>query len=834
MSEHGDRRCVGRAASAAAGFSLVLTAVLFWAAGAAAASNQANQEAFERRVAPILRQHCAACHSGDNPASDLAVHSYDSLLEGGKRGPALIPGRADESLLVKYVKGIESPRMPLGGSLPEETVAKLESAVNALEPLAEKELPKDDYTEWLFAPPERPELPEVEREDWPVNAIDRFILAKLESKGMEPAPRADRLALLRRVYFDLIGLPPAPEEAEAFLNDTSPQAYERLVERLLADPRYGERWGRHWLDLVRYAESDGFAVDRERPTAWRYRDYVIRSFNQDKPYDLFIKEQLAGDELRDERAEGQHPSERLVALGFLRMGPWEIDANSKKQLRQDFLNEVAKTTGEVFLGLTVGCAQCHDHKYDPIPQRDFYRMQAFFAATTVENRPAPHAGVEHAELVQQTLRDYEDRAEAAGQELERRKEELVERFRQIHQVAEDDEKVKDFLNELNVANAFFQDREGAIFETPQWEAYLAAKDEAQRLNELVARYKPMAYAVEDLVPPDVPAIPETHLLKGGELDSKGAVVEPGFLEAVEGKAEPAKIPFRGGSSGRRTALAEWIASKDNPLTARVMVNRIWQHHFGQGLVRTPSNFGKNGERPTHPELLDWLAVEFVERGWSVKQMHRLMLTSAAYRQSVEHPKRDEYAEQDAANRLLWRMNWQRLEAEVLRDSVLALSGRLNLKRGGPGALADVPPDVAEGFEFFKWFPSKESEQVRRSVYLFQRHSVVMPLMEVFDGANMSESCARRSRTTVPTQALTLINGELTNTGARYFAQRVLREAGERPEDQVERAFRLVLSRPPSGDERQQALELLAGAGPVEGLARLGVVLFNLNEFLYIR
>jgi hypothetical protein len=487
----------------------------------------------------------------------------------------------------------------------------------------------------------------------------------------------------------------------------------------------------------------------------------------------------------------------------------------------------------VFLGLTAGCAQCHNHKYDPIPQRDFYRLQAFFAATGIDEVPAPFIPAEDPKEMKRLYRQYEDQVDAAKEQLESRKEELKQRFIESKKLKPDDPAVAEFMRELNVANAFFQEREDAIFKEQVWKNYLEAKDHLQKLTELQRRYRPVAYAVSDVVPPNVPALPDIHVLDAGELDAKGEKVEPGFLKCVTGAEEPAKIPFSGGSSGRRLALADWIASPDNPLTSRVMVNRIWQYHFGEGIVRTTSDFGKNGSRASHPELLDWLATQFVERKWSIKEMHRLMLTSNAYQQSTEHPQATKYADLDPNNQLLWRRNWSRLEAEVLRDSLLSLSGRLNEAQGGPGALLEVPPDVAEGFEFFKWFPSDEPERRRRSIYTFQRRSVVDPMLEVFDVANTGSSCSRRSATTVATQALTLLNADLPNVEAKHFAARIMQEAGPDSDKQIERAFWLALGREPSTGERLKTRELLKKYSPKEALVHLGLVLFNVNEFLYL-
>jgi hypothetical protein len=545
---------------------------------------------------------------------------------------------------------------------------------------------------------------------------------------------------------------------------------------------------------------------------------------------MFIKEQIAGDEIRNQSE--QERAERLVALGFLRMATWEIDATSKQQLRQDFLNEVTATTSSVFLGLTAGCAQCHNHKYDPIPQRDFYRLEAFYAATGIDELPAPFVEAENPKEMKRLYRQYEDELDAANADLEKRKDALKQKFMESKKLQSEDQAVKDFLKELNVANVFFQEREDPIFKEDVWRRYLEGRDRVQWLTEMQRRYRPVAYAVKDVVPPNVPAIADTHVLQAGELDAKAEKVEPGFFECITGEAKPAKIPFSGGGSGRRLALAEWIASVENPLTARVMVNRIWQHHFGEGLVRTPSDFGKNGARPSHPELLDFLAAHFVEKKWSIKAMHRLMLTSNAYRMSSGHPEASKLSESDPNNELLWRRNPVRLDAEVLRDSLLSVSGTLNPAAGGPGALLEAPPDVSEGFEFFKWFPSPEPEQRRRTIYTFQRRSVVDPMLETFDVANMNASCSRRNATTVAPQALTLFHGDLSNKASRHFAARVIEHAGRNPDRQVDQAFWLALSRPPSESEKADAKNLLVKYPAEKGLAYLGRVLFNTNEFQY--
>ncbi|MBM3756512.1 MAG: DUF1553 domain-containing protein [Acidobacteria bacterium] len=766
----------------------------------------ANESVFTEKLQPLLARHCAFCHTGRTAQSGFSVTSLADLVKGGKRGPGIIPGNANASKLLQFVRGDAAPRMPLGSPpLPESVISELAAAIDAMTPAPAAV--STDHAKWLFSKPARIAPPSKTG-----NPIDAFIQARLKEKGLKPAPPADKRALLRRVYFDLIGLPPSLEETAAFLNDPSANAYDTLVDKLLSDKRYGERWARHWLDLVRFAESDGFAIDGERPTAWRYRDYVIRAFNDDKAYDDFIQEQLAGDEMG-----GRGGGQNLIATGYLRMGPWEADANFDNQLRLDWLNEMAGTTSQVFLGLTAGCARCHDHKYDPIPQKDFYRLQAFFAATRTDERPAPFSDAEGRLHMRSMVRKYEDDLEG-----------LDAAFKSMESALKAKLKPKEKLPEV------IADAKNVSLTEAERKDYKALQERITRMQGEMRRYQPLAYAVNEVAPPQILEVAPTYVLGGGELASKGERVEPGFLRAVTGSGEDAKLGMANRyRSGRRKVLAEWIASAGNPLTARVMVNRIWQHHFGQGIVRTPSDFGMNGDRPSHPELLDWLANEFVDKKWSIKAMHRLMLTSDTYKQSTRHADWKAYTETDSDNRLLWRANWSRLEAEVLRDSLLSLSGRLNSEAGGPGMFFNVSDEVAKGFQMFKWYPSEEKQQLRRSIYAFQRRSLAMPMLEVFDAANMSESCSRRGSTTVAPQALTLLNGALTATESEHFAARVIELAGPSMEKQVDRAFDLVLARPPKPAELSEARKLYEGRAPKEALTRLATVLFNLNEFLYL-
>ena len=799
----------------------------------------AEDDIFREKIEPALKANCAGCHSGSQAQAGLSVASLADLLKGGKRGAAIRPGQSSHSLLIQFIRGEQNPRMPMGGKpLPDGVVTMLAAAIDSMKPVGPPSASSKDHAAWVFSPPSTPPVPSTGNSAWIRNPIDAFVLAKLDEKGFSPAPASSKRALMRRVYFDLVGFPPTEEEASAFLNNTAPDAYEKLVDKLLEDRRYGERWARHWLDLVRFAESDGFAIDGERPTAWRYRDYVIRAFNRDKPYDEFIQEQLAGDEMERRPAAAaaarglRAENEGLLALGFLRMGPFERDANFDAQLRLDWLNEMAGTTTQVFLGLTVGCARCHDHKYDPIPQKDFYRIQAFFASTRIDERPAPFLEVEGRLALRKLLRRYEDDLETANQQLQGLEKELRAKLTSTTAAASKSADGK--KPEPDNLQRALGDKDNPVFTAEERKTHKDAQERIQKINLEMARYQPIAYSVNEVAPPAVLEVEPTHVLAGGERTGKGEVVEPGFLKRITGNSEPAKIPFVGRyRSGRRRALAEWIASPANPLTARVMVNRIWQHHFGEGIVRTPSDFGLNGDRPSHPELLDWLAGTFVKEKWSVKAMHRLMLTSNTYRQSTRHPDAAKIAGSDPDNRLLSRMNWVRIESEALRDSILALSGGLNREAGGPGMFFHVKEEIAQGFQMFKWYPSDEKAQLRRSIYAFQRRSLAMPLMEVFDAANMSETCARRSVTTVAPQALTLLNGELTAAESKRFASRLIELAGPDPSRQIHKAFSLALLREPSAAEVQMARELYNGRQPVEALSRLATVIFNLNEFLYL-
>ncbi len=774
----------------------------------------AAERLFVDTVQPLLKQQCLGCHGEANTFADLDLTSRTKALEGGKRGPAIIPGDPDASLLVKAIEFNGDLKMPPGGTdkkLAPAAVAAVREWISGNAPYAVGERQQTwDYSEedvWALRPVQRT-TPPTEKID-PVairTPIDNFILAKLASEGLAPGPRADKTDLIRRITYDLTGLPPTPDEVAAFLADTSDGAYKKIVERLLASPAYGERWGRHWLDVVRYADTDGYSNDFERPNAWRYRDYVIRSFNQDKPYDQFVLEQIAGDELWPSSPDA------LVATGFLRSGPWEHTGMAvAAETRQMFLDDVTHSVGTTFLGLTVGCARCHDHKFDPIPTKDYYSMQAVFASTAFARRPLAFAPDE-------SLAGF-DSGKARFTALIGQ---LEQRVNALHEVAR---------------QRAAQDK-GAAFaaaaNTGTLQRYLVG-DEAETLKllrkqlsmheESIQRYDPLAFTVSsglveewnDVGPLGAASYlkaddyrdAETHVLVGGDIQAPGNRVEPGALSAVEHYSGYPSPEIPSSVKGRRAALAKWIANRDNPLTARVMVNRIWQYHFGRALADNANNFGKMGKKPSHPELLDWLADFFVEQGWSVKAVHRVIVLSEAYQRSTQHPDA-KVAAQDPTNMYLARFSPRRLEAEELRDSILAVSGELSPLRGGPGTYPQINSEVARQPQHamgtlrpaYHASPTKANRN-RRSIYSFQQRSLIDPMIESFNGANVDLSCERRESSTVPTQAFSLLNSEFSHDMALAMAARVESEA-DSLDGQIERAFHLAFNRTPAREELQAA------------------------------
>ncbi len=853
---------------------------LFTILFAASFTCAAQTVSFSRDVLPILRDSCWKCHSSAMQLARLDLSTRAAAIKGGQHGPALVPNKADESRIFRHVAGLEKPRMPLDRTLSEEQIATLrrwieQGAVRDAEsgqqggaapaaPSEDMPIPPEARNYWAFRRPVRPAVPVAGVR----NPIDAFLLAAMRREGLRPGPVADRRTLIRRASLDLTGLPPTPEEVEAFVADRAPDAWERVVGRLLASPHYGERWGRHWLDVARYADSNGFEHDFDRPNAWRYRDYVIRSFNQDKPYSDFIREQLAGDEI-------DHVTpDTIIATGFLRcyakVGFREKD---NPQFRFEYLDDMIATIGRGILGLTVQCARCHNHKFDPIPQKDYYRMQTSLFGYVEADLPLTSPGEASA---------YEKKmAEVAARV--RPLKEKVRTIEEPYRQALLPEKYKAFPKNVQIAIATPEEKRtpGQVLLANQIIRTVSVSsaevervmkpDDLRERNSLLARIReiererpkpiPMAMAVTDGDyrfapdgPGDEPAPgkgvkqeavsgsflfhgpgrytpPPSYFLFHGDVESRGSRMAPGFVTVATYGNPPTEIPPADGrTSGRRRALAEWLVSRDNPLTARVAVNRIWHHHFGRGIVATLDNFGKMGERPTHPELLDWLAVEFMERGWSMKQMHRLIMTSEAYRRSSAFTDPVDESK-DPDNHYLWRFRMQRLDAESIRDSILAVSGGLNREMGGPPVFPPLAPEVVASMNKGIWNKQEDGPSVwRRSVYIYRKRGLPFPFFEVFDLPDQNTSCGWRNVSTVPTQALTLLNDEFVLRQAKLFADRVKEAAPADPARQVDVAYRLALGRPPDSEERRTTIEFVK----THELADFTHVLFNLNEFLYAR
>jgi hypothetical protein len=707
---------------------------------------------------------------------------------------------------------------------------------------AEKPVTAEDRRHWAFQPPRRPEVPLVKSKGWVRNPIDAFLLGSLEENRLRPAPEADRSTLLRRLSFDLRGLPPTPEEVAAFVADRAGDAYEKAVDRFLASPRYGERWAQHWLDLARYADSDGFEFDQARPDAWRYRDWVVDAMNGDMPYDEFVRRQLAGDELASD------DSSAFIATGFNRCYPDMVDLNDQKLRRQNALNDITETTGLVFLGLTIGCARCHDHKFDPIRIGDFYRLQAFFTPARFRD-DYPIASPEERATYEATLKRWQDEVTAL-QAAQIRVEQPVraalapglpsnvnDETAAAYTRSESERSDEDVRL---VYEALAKDRR---IDSAAWERILDPFTAGLR-RAWLARLAILKKAGKPILPyaRGIDEVrreaPPTYVLNRGDLASPGAEVAAAFPlvlcreESATVPSDPAVASPR--SSGRRTALADWLVRPENPLTARVIVNRLWQHHFGQALVATPSDFGTMGAEPTHPELLDWLATELVARGWSLKAMHRLMVTSASYRQSSRGNPAARAA--DPENTLYWHHARQRLDGEAIRDALLTVSGQINLEMGGPCVFPELPAELAKlSSKGVAWPVSDHArDRNRRSLYVFIRRNLRYPFFEAFDRPDTNASCPRRPVTTIAPQALTLLNSRLANDSALALAKRVARESGPDLATQVERAYLIVLARGPVAEERRLAKTFLAeGGGDQAALVSYCRALLNSNEFIYI-
>jgi len=726
---------------------------------------------------------------------------------------------------------------------------------------------------WAYQPVARPEPPTVKEASWVRNPIDRFILAGLESLGLPHSGPAGRVALIRRLSFDLTGLPPEPAEVAAFLADDRPDAYERLVDRLLGSPHYGERWGQHWLDLAHYADSNGFELDAERPDAWRYRDWVIRAYNSDLPFDRFVWLQIAGDDL--------WPGDRdaLVATGFCRCGPREVVGGNviPEAKRQTELAEITGTVGSVFLGLTIGCARCHDHKYDAIPSTDYYRLQSFFAASELKDVPiAPEqerSAFEAAKsAIDKKVAPFKEQIAALEAPYRaaihaRKMFMLSPAERAVMATPEKDRTPpqKRLAKGLETSTRITWEEVAASVAANRgdWARREQLKRSIYNIERTLARPPAHAMALVD----EKSRAAESFVLRRGDYKNRGPRVAPRppgvILAAQPAGSFPSSTEPLGHKTGRRAALARWLGAPKNPLTARVMANRLWQHHFGRGIVATPSDFGVRGEPPSHPELLDWLASELVAGGWRLKPLHRLMVTSAAYRQSIRPPAK--LAAEDPENSLFGRMSRRRLDAEGIRDAMLAVAGELNSRMGGPGVLAPIEKEIkdlifteAEVVDLWPVDP-EASEHVRRSLYLFRKRNVRYPLFDAFDAPDTQNACPRRETSTHALQALVLLNSDFAAARAKVLAGRVLCQRAADNAERVRNAYKLVLTRDPTAREIARAeaflksqatlieAQIRAGrpcsrpAGDIPAMAPaeaaswvdFALAMLNRNEFLYV-
>ncbi len=754
---------------------------------------------FRETIQPILQDRCLACHNQKVRSSGLSLETRGGVLNGGTRGPAVLPGDSEQSRLIQALAHSSDLKMPPGGKLPEAEIQALVRWVALGAPWDESG-DSGEGGHWSFQAVRRPVPPQVSDTQWVRTPIDRFILHRLKAEGLAPSPEASRITLLRRLSLDLLGLPPSPAAVDRFLEDTRPGAYERLVERLLASPHYGERWGRHWLDVARYADSDGFS-DGSRQI-WMYRDWVVRSLNRDLPFDRFTIQQLAGDLIPDASKE------QIVATGFHRNTLLNQEGGiDVEQYRVERVVDRVATTGAAFLGLTVGCARCHDHKYDSVSQKEFFQLYSFF--NNIEER-SPE--------LEETDRPRHWPFLELGSDEEFARRDIIR-----SQLGLLEEELKTYEKEL-------------LARLPQWEQELAPErrreypPEIQRIlvlpaeerNEIQLKTLHLLYKEQDLghatrkagidsLKQAEPKLPSTLVMKelpepreayihlGGEFTRRGDTVQPDV---------PAVLPpLTAQSRPDRMDLAQWLVDPGHPLTARVTVNRIWQRYFGAGLVETENDFGTQGTRPSHPALLDWLASELIRKGWSLKAIHRLIVTSATYRQSSRH--REDAAKADPANRLLARQHRLRLESEVVRDVCLAASGLWNRALGGPPVFPPQPQGSSRlGHSKRSWVASQGEDRFRRGLYTHFWRSTPHPALMVFDSPNGITTCTRRSRSTSPLQALTLLNDEAFYEFAQGLARRVLREGPDQDAERIDYTFRVCLSRPPSAEESTQLKRFL--------------------------
>ncbi|MBL9173576.1 MAG: PSD1 domain-containing protein [Verrucomicrobiales bacterium] len=864
--------------------------------GSLLAPHAASAPTFEKDVRPILKAHCFDCHGeGDQRKGGLDVRLRHLLLKGGDDGPVIVPGKPDQSELLRRVQSGDMPKRDKKLSAPEIATLRSWIASGARTSRPEPAEPpsgvtEEDRTFWSFQPIGNPQVPSVGSAGRVRTPVDAFLSRDLARRGLQFSPDADRITLLRRVTFDLTGLPPTPADEALYLADASDQSYEHLVDRLLESRHYGERWARHWLDVAGYADSDGYSdADPPRPFAYKYRDYVIRALNADKPFDRFLAEQIAGDEIARAHAgnaatvalSGSDARDLLTATGFLRMG---VDGSATDALsdrdavRNQVVADTLKIVSTSLLGLSVGCAQCHDHRYDPIPQSDYYRLRAVFEPaynwkqwrtpqerlvslyTDEDRRKSADIEREAAELAKEReTKQTQYLAEALTKHLEKFDAPVRDAIRSALDTpaAQRTDEQKKLLADNPSVNI----HPGVLYQyNPKAAEELKAMD--ARITAIRGRKPPEDFLTVLTEPTNAPPI--THVLHRGDYRQPRDAVPPGGLSVLGNHGHPDEFPSKDAdfeTSGRRLALARWLTSPTNPLVARVLVNRVWMHYFGRGLVGTPSDFGAMGERPTHPELLDWLARHFQEDGWSLKRLHRLILTSTAYRQSSATSAKG--VTLDPGNQLYWRKPVQRLDAEAIRDAMLSVSGSLNRRMYGPPV--PVRPDVhgqivvgedkTEGDNKMPVDVPLQGEEFRRSIYIQVRRSRPLAMLHAFDAPVMEVNCERRQSSTVATQSLMLMNSAFVLDQSVRFAGRIESEAGPDPARQVVLAWQLAYSRPPRPEEAREALAFLAdqsagfppisaarggdspkakGATPEsEALASLCQVLLSSNEFLYL-
>jgi hypothetical protein len=808
---------------------------------------------YHQSVEPLLQAHCQKCHGPGKNKGGLSFAGREAVLRGGESGAAVDLAQPHESLLIKALN-YDGYEMPPAGKLPPEQIAVFVKWVELGLPMPEGEavpapaqhgtpqVTEETKNHWSFRPLVRPAVPAVGDADWVVNPIDAFVLSRLEAAGLAPSAAAPPQQLARRLHYNLVGLPPSREWVAALERNPTSKRYGQLIEELLESPHHGEHFARYWLDLVRYGETNSYERDNPKPFVWRYRDYVIDFFNSPRGFDQFIREQLAGDELAvlreqapDQARTDVAKQDLIIATGFYRLGVWDDEPVDAELAFYDGLDDIVGTTAQSFLGLTLNCARCHDHKLDPLSQRDYYQFASFF-------RNIRHYGARSDESVYaasvQSIATPE-----AEQLFAREKQEWQERVKSLRQQLDDVEArirphlkggEKDDFEHDSQRLRVIQAHVGAEISREEVDEYARIRKTWTDLCNHPPRSADQALAIKE----HGPTAPATHVLIRGNPHAAVDIVEPAFPAILS--APVPRITPQAASTGRRLALAEWIASPDNPLTARVIVNRVWQWHFGRGLVESPNDFGLKGTPPTHPELLDWLAAELIEQGWSLRHLHRLILTSNTYRQSSAP--REDGLQVDPTNRLFWRFDMRRLRAEELRDSILAVNETLNLaKMFGPSVRPKIEAEVLAGQSRpgAGWEVSSPEDQRRRSIYIHIKRSLAVPLLANFDAAEPDVTCPVRFATTQPTQALSLLNSGFMQEQAKLLAESLTRRADEPLEARVRLGLATVTQREPTPADIERGLALVNRLqhdhklSADQALACYCLALLNLNEFVYL-